>query len=783
MIDMDLLNWNSFCRKHMGIWYKLRKLEEMSKDDEVFADIQHDVLCGIRKYNRLLEQYFEGWLSSEDIGDEDGTMNDMVKSIFSQFKHDWYCAYEPTFMALANRAKNVESGDDLLATFEQLATDAAMLELQIGLSEKECEDAIQKNQEELNKYRNLLFSWVLTYRNWSYEFLQQIEKIMASQLVDRYTKAMLVSAVTLAGCTFNYDVALWILDRMYSNHESPVIRQRALVGIILMYVLYPENKACTYNGDFDMESKLKDKRFFAAVIDLQRQMRLCLTSEKDSLDMMNNVMKNVFSKVSSQLAEQLENQEDIEMDGFHASIDADDDDDDVFGDAMDAMINSENVGVDVNYRQFMNMKSFGHFHSLYNWFMPFYLENSTLSSVRDLIKKYPAFFSHMVKGTMMCDSDLYSLVLSLRPELLETMDIPGLDALDGEADAREMNEADLDETFVRHQYVQDLYRFYTLSPMRKSFDNPFDLQCEKPFMTVGVFDDPKYDKVRLSLARFSAKRSDYSFIKDILRLVDEPTKEESFMLALSHFEVGEFEEAADLCLELLKNDDKNIAIWELCMKCFDMLDRDMAIECVDHILELETNPERKFDYLLQKLDLLLKYRKYVDALTLAYQLDNDYPKNEQVECRLAFCIMFSEPRKEFHLEEAIQILAPYLKVRNNKLKELMGADLQNMDHEEAKQMVMKVMSSLMEDMSKHVDYAWEAKKIFYYALCIWVVEGGNECVETLKEHPVRPHQMPFDSALSRDNMLAWLRDFGITELEISFIVRKVELIMKQNARK
>lgn len=68
---------------------------------------------------------------------------------------------------------------------------------------------------------------------------------------------------------------------------------------------------------------------------------------------------------------------------------------------------------------------------------------------------------------------------------------------------------------VRHRYVQDLYRFYTLSPMRKAFDNPFEVQKEIPFFTMGLFAKPEYDKYRLSLARFSAKRGDYAFVSKI----------------------------------------------------------------------------------------------------------------------------------------------------------------------------------------------------------------------------------------------------------------------------
>ena len=44
-----------------------------------------------------------------------------------------------------------------------------------------------------------------------------------------------------------------------------------------------------------------------------------------------------------------------------------------------------------------------------------------------------------------------------------------------------------------------------------------DVQKEIPFFTTGLFAKPEYDKYRLSLARFSAKRGDYAFVSKILR--------------------------------------------------------------------------------------------------------------------------------------------------------------------------------------------------------------------------------------------------------------------------
>lgn len=90
------------------------------------------------------------------------------------------------------------------------------------------------------------------------------------------------------------------------------------------------------------------------------------------------------------------------------------------------MLNSEDIGVDVYYHQFANQKSFGHFHSLYNWFVPFYVRNSTLKNVRATMKQHRNFINNLLRGASMCDTDLYSIILSLNntsKEFIESLDV------------------------------------------------------------------------------------------------------------------------------------------------------------------------------------------------------------------------------------------------------------------------------------------------------------------------------------------------------------------------
>lgn len=88
--------------------------------------------------------------------------------------------------------------------------------------------------------------------------------------------------------------------------------------------------------------------------------------------------------------------------------------------------------------------------------------------------------------------------------------------------------------------------------MRGTFDNPFEMQMKIPFMTTGLFAKPEYDKYRLSLARFSAKRGDFAFVSRILRNLSQYTEEEKMMLALAYYSEKNFSDALNYVCDVLE---------------------------------------------------------------------------------------------------------------------------------------------------------------------------------------------------------------------------------------
>lgn len=814
--------WTKFSHEHVTTISRIEAIRKII-DQEVGLDSCQPGIAEIEKrYDDLYHDYIDGKLKHRELYNLAQTLDLDTDNFFGKVRHAWILANEPTFVALNKRALKLTSFDEVQETFEKFATDEAMLNLKVGFSEEQIDEERQKIQEQLNAYRNMVFSYIMVTDDWNEDFILAIRSIIDSDLVDPYTINMIVSAVSLSCSVFMVPEKIGLLLRLFKSAGSCSVRERAFVGFVFSVITNPaESDACWRAA----AATVTDDVLLAACVDLQRQMRLCLTSKKDSKEMMHSVVKTMFSTFTQDLAEKLKDRGKVGLDEFTA--DGEDPEEAIQG-AFNYMLNSEDIGVDVYYHQFANQKCFGHFHSLYNWFVPFYVRNSTLKSVRGVMNQHRNFVNNLLKGASMCDTDLYSVILSLNntsKEFIKSLDVAPENMVSGpvfydeedevekeqnteesvedETDSTEAKDSEnvtlLDSVMeheenlseekkkkrairVRHRYVQDLYRFYTLSPMRKAFDNPFEVQKEIPFMTTGLFAKPEYDKYRLSLARFSAKRGDFAFVSRILRNLSQYTEEEQMMLALAYYSEKNYSDALDYVCDILEVNSKYKAAYELKLKIEEKCEDENAFSTLDEIIKLETDKDKQFKLQLKKIDLSLKFHRFNEALQLAFLLDEQHPKEEQIECRLAFSLLFTDSEGDKNIDRAMALIEPYIqKCQEDEMKKLLQADLKDIDQEHVEQMFMKMLSTMMKKVSHSVDHRWESMKYFYYGLCILVKEGGAVAVSYFDE--AANYAACFGGDVDEYGLLEmgeWLDKRGIAPIELEFMTKKVTEERKNN---
>lgn len=814
--------WTKFSHEHVTTISRIEAIRKIIDQEVGLESCQPGIAEIEKRYDDLYHDYIDGKLKHRELYNLAQTLDLDTDNFFGKVRHAWILANEPTFVALNKRALKLTSFDEVQETFEKFATDEAMLNLKVGFSEEQIDEERQKIQEQLNAYRNMVFSYIMVTDDWNEDFILAIRSIIDSDLVDPYTINMIVSAVSLSCSVFMVPEKIGLLLRLFKSAGSCSVRERAFVGFVFSVITNPaESDACWRAA----AATVTDDVLLAACVDLQRQMRLCLTSKKDSKEMMHSVVKTMFSTFTQDLAEKLKDRGKVGLDEFTA--DGEDPEEAIQG-AFNYMLNSEDIGVDVYYHQFANQKCFGHFHSLYNWFVPFYVRNSTLKSVRGVMNQHRNFVNNLLKGASMCDTDLYSVILSLNntsKEFIKSLDVAPENMVSGpvfydeedevekeqnteesvedETDSTEAKDSEnvtlLDSVMeheenlseekkkkrairVRHRYVQDLYRFYTLSPMRKAFDNPFEVQKEIPFMTTGLFAKPEYDKYRLSLARFSAKRGDFAFVSRILRNLSQYTEEEQMMLALAYYSEKNYSDALDYVCDILEVNSKYKAAYELKLKIEEKCEDENAFSTLDEIIKLETDKDKQFKLQLKKIDLSLKFHRFNEALQLAFLLDEQHPKEEQIECRLAFSLLFTDSEGDKNIDRAMALIEPYIqKCQEDEMKKLLQADLKDIDQEHVEQMFMKMLSTMMKKVSHSVDHRWETMKYFYYGLCILVKEGGAVAVSYFDE--AANYAACFGGDVDEYGLLEmgeWLDKRGIAPIELEFMTKKVTEERKNN---
>lgn len=814
--------WTKFSHEHVTTISRIEAIRKIIDQEVGLESCQPGIAEIEKRYDDLYHNYIDGKLKHRELYNLAQTLDLDTDNFFGKVRHAWILANEPTFVALNKRALKLTSFDEVQETFEKFATDEAMLNLKVGFSEEQIDEERQKIQEQLNAYRNMVFSYIMVTDDWNEDFILAIRSIIDSDLVDPYTINMIVSAVSLSCSVFMVPEKIGLLLRLFKSAGSCSVRERVFVGFVFSVITNPaESDACWRAA----AATVTDDVLLAACVDLQRQMRLCLTSKKDSKEMMHSVVKTMFSTFTQDLAEKLKDRGKVGLDEFTA--DGEDPEEAIQG-AFNYMLNSEDIGVDVYYHQFANQKCFGHFHSLYNWFVPFYVRNSTLKSVRGVMNQHRNFVNNLLKGASMCDTDLYSVILSLNntsKEFIKSLDVAPENMVSGpvfydeedevekeqnteesvedETDSTEAKDSEnvtlLDSVMeheenlseekkkkrairVRHRYVQDLYRFYTLSPMRKAFDNPFEVQKEIPFMTTGLFAKPEYDKYRLSLARFSAKRGDFAFVSRILRNLSQYTEEEQMMLALAYYSEKNYSDALDYVCDILEVNSKYKAAYELKLKIEEKCEDENAFSTLDEIIKLETDKDKQFKLQLKKIDLSLKFHRFNEALQLAFLLDEQHPKEEQIECRLAFSLLFTDSEGDKNIDRAMALIEPYIqKCQEDEMKKLLQADLKDIDQEHVEQMFMKMLSTMMKKVSHSVDHRWESMKYFYYGLCILVKEGGAVAVSYFDE--AANYAACFGGDVDEYGLLEmgeWLDKRGIAPIELEFMTKKVTEERKNN---
>ena len=326
---------------------------------------------------------------------------------------------------------------------------------------------------------------------------------------------------------------------------------------------------------------------------------------------------------------------------------------------MEELTKLQMEGADVYMSAFANMKHFDFFKDFQNWFVPFYPDHETVDEIyRDEIlgPGTNELAEALYKTPFICNSDKYSLLLNLKhlPSAQKSMmlkvfrmELEGLQQLKDEESA-----TDPYRTFRTNitQYLQDIYRFFKLSPYKIEFEDLF----------IGRLDiyNSEFFRMTCNASEAEAGLADYFFSKNFytdalqlfLKQVNEKPSEVQLYekIAYCYQENADYDEALKYYRRAELIDRKVWTIKKIGL-CLRRLGRnEEALEFYLQAYDLEPG---NIHTVIMTAHCYIDLKKYEEALKYYFRVEYQDPGNLKILRPIAFCFFalgrFDESEKYY----------------------------------------------------------------------------------------------------------------------------------------
>lgn len=405
---------------------------------------------------------------------------------------------------------------------EDFTSEAALLELdQPHLREQKSKALYGAHQQLMQD----LFEYILSSRQWTDTVAAAFESMLLSPTVDVIDQQLIVSAISLSAFRVFDASKVQILLSVYRESAIEAVRQRALVGWALALderkrALYPELMQ-------RVDELLEDERCCQELTELQMQMVYCMNAAEDQHTIRNEIMPEILngSNMKIKNGSLIEMDEDSLEDILHP--DSAERNMEKMEQSMHRMADMQKQGADIYFGGFSQMKRFSFFADLSNWFVPFYPQHPSVSSIWNN-GKAARFLRTITEAGAFCDSDKYSFVLGF-DHVLHHLPANILKMVEtGEASPMPLggmfSQEEQDQpAFIRRMYLQNLYRFFKLYGNRSEFGDPFTVPAAV-FLRQEAMSHGKMQAHLLEVSNFLYKRKWYREAADVMVNIKEENR-------------------------------------------------------------------------------------------------------------------------------------------------------------------------------------------------------------------------------------------------------------------
>lgn len=332
-----------------------------------------------------------------------------------------------------------------------------------------------RKRSRLEQLASDIFNRIWTLQHISDDEADMISSFIADKEIPAYDREIWVAAIGLSEI---YDDSRIKLLAQAFHSDEPRIAAAALVWLHIICARTGDGNNPAYKLLADTLSEISQTHtpeVLATILELARQCNAMSRAEE-----INGEMMGSMRDISTNIAGNFSNFNGSPKDAVRHLNDTMSN---ISGDSfekMKKMAEAQAKGEDILVSSLGRMKNFSFFRNVSNWFLPFHINHSALAEVVDT--EGVGIADLLEKAPLVCDSDKYSLVLSLigQPEAIRRQAIDvgcaSLNALSERSDFEEIiSESLKSKPLAMHvnNYVKNLYRFFEVFTYKNQFFNPF----------------------------------------------------------------------------------------------------------------------------------------------------------------------------------------------------------------------------------------------------------------------------------------------------------------------
>ena len=444
--------------------------------------------------------------------------------------------------------------------------------------------------------------------------------------------ATLVSAITLNTLEHRNAPKVRCLKDVYKNSTSELVRQRALVGLVMI-------------GE-------------EPSIETHIQMVACANADKDSNEIRQNIMPNIIKNQPLKMVNgqwKIDDEDDLNKGEYDPDADKREEESiEAMEESVKQMLKMQKKGSDIFFEGFSQMKRFPFFNKMVNWFIPYYPEHPDIETTMKNIGN-SSFVDVVMKRGPFCESDKYSFIIAISsvlqqlPEnvrkMMESGDMGPIGMRGEDADLN-------DPAFIRLQYLQDLYRFMRLNNIGKMMYNPFS-NLDKILERFIRNATQQENTLKINTEHNNKENTEYTTLYTYY--ANWKLKEREYNTALKYYTI------------CLKQRPQSPSIMRgLARAYYCVGDYEKSASYFDALITI--NPENLNNH-LNYAKAMAKAGKVEKILNALYKLEFENPENEVIQDTLGWALLYAGKAAEAEQYCHDVIAHAYALIINNKAKD------------------------------------------------------------------------------------------------------------------